>query len=271
MDLKKLVATWEEKGLLKRIGQPVSAELEVTEIVRRVFEKKGPALLFENVKNAGMPLLTNIFGTWQRVWGIFGVDSEDALISRVKPLLEIEPPKGLVDKARALWKIKGVTGNLPKEVGKARCQSRVLTGDGINLADLPVMKCWPDDAGRFITLPVVVTKDPEKGVQNFGMYRMQVIDERTTAMHWHPGKGADIHYQRSKKLGKPLEAACVLGCEPAVIYSATAPLPPDINEGCARQHHRLCMAHSRIRRRKATAVRKGIRGNVENTHNMRMG
>ena len=230
MDLKKLVATWEEKGLLKRIGQPVSAELEVTEIVRRVFEKKGPALLFENVKNAGMPLLTNIFGTWQRVWGIFGVDSEDALISRVKPLLEIEPPKGLVDKARALWKIKGVTGNLPKEVGKARCQSRVLTGDGINLADLPVMKCWPDDAGRFITLPVVVTKDPEKGVQNFGMYRMQVIDERTTAMHWHPGKGADIHYQRSKKLGKPLEAACVLGCEPAVIYSATAPLPPDINE-----------------------------------------
>jgi len=230
MDLKKLITMWESKGLLKRIGQPVEAELEVTEILHRVFAKNGPALLFENVKGAKMPLITNMFGTWQRIWDIFGVDSQDALMSRVRPLLDIEPPRRFVDKARTLWKIKEVAGNLPKEVGKAQCQNHVFMGDEINLGDLPIIKCWPNDAGRFITLPVVVTKDPERGIQNFGMYRMQVIDERTTAMHWHPGKGADIHCRTSKKLGKPLEAACVLGCEPAVTYCATAPLPPDINE-----------------------------------------
>ncbi len=230
MDLKRLITTWETKGCLKRIGEPVNAELEVTEIVRRVFSEKGPVLLFENVKAAKMPLVTNIFGTWERIWDIFGVDSQESLISRVRPLLDLEPPKGLVDKARALWKMKGVAGNLPKETGKARCQSQVFPGDEVNLGDLPVMKCWPDDAGRFITLPVVITKDPESGIQNLGMYRMQVIDGKRTAMHWHPGKGADIHYRKWKKLGKPLPAACALGCEPAVTYSASAPLPPDINE-----------------------------------------
>lgn len=230
MDLKKLIAMWESKGLLKRISQTVDAELEVTEIMQRVFTKSGPALLFEDVKGAKIPLCTNIFGTWERIWDIFGVDSQDALMSRIRPLLDIEPPSGLVDKARTLWKIKGVADNLPKEVNRAPCQNHVLMEDKIDLGDLPIIKCWPGDAGRFITLPVVITKDPEKGIQNFGMYRMQVMDRRTTAMHWHPGKGADIHYQKSRKLGKRLEAACALGCEPAVIYSATAPLPPDINE-----------------------------------------
>ncbi len=230
MDLKELITLWESKGHLKRISQPVDADLEVTEILRRVFAVNGPALLFENVRGARMPLVTNIFGTWRRIWDIFGVDSEEALMSRIRPLLDIEPPKGLMDKARTLWKMKGVAANLPKEVGRAKCQEHVLMEGDINLGDIPVMKCWPEDAGRFITLPVVVTKDPERGIQNLGMYRMQIIDERTTGMHWHPGKGADIHYQKAKKMGKPLEAACVLGCEPAVIYSATAPLPPDINE-----------------------------------------
>ncbi len=230
MDLKSLIKLWEGKGVLKRIHQPVSRDLEITEICRRVFREKGPALLFENVLDTRFPLLINMFGTWERVWDIFGVTSEKELLGRIEPLLEMGQPTGLIDKARALWKLKDFAGILPKTVKKGACQQRVLEGGNIDLNALPVMKSWPDDAGRFITLPVVITKDPFTGKQNLGMYRMQIIDRTRTAMHWHPSKGGDVHYQRAKESGKRLEAACAIGCEPAVIYSATAPLPPDVSE-----------------------------------------
>ncbi|MBA4419212.1 MAG: menaquinone biosynthesis decarboxylase [Syntrophus sp. (in: bacteria)] len=230
MDLKSLITLWEKKGILKRVRHPVSRDLEITEIYQRVFQKKGPALLFENIRGDKLPLIINIFGTWERVWDIFGVASEAELLARVEPLLDMGQPEGLLDKAKALWKLKDLAGILPRHVKKGPCQHHVLKEKEIDLDILPVMKCWPEDAGRFITLPVVVTKDPLTGKQNMGMYRMQVIDKTRTALHWHPAKGGDIHHQRAKDHGKRLEVACALGCEPAVIYAATAPLPPDVSE-----------------------------------------
>jgi len=230
MDLKKLIAAWENKGALKRLTHPVSRDLEITEIYRRVFSEKGPALLFENVKDAKYPLLINMFGTWERAWDMFGVASEKELVGRIEPLLNLEQPTGLMDKARALWKLKDLAGILPKSVKKAPCQRHVIEGPDIDLDSLPVMKCWPEDAGRFITLPAVITKDAVSGRQNIGMYRMQVIDRNRTAMHWHPAKGGDIHLRRAREKGQRLEAAVAIGCEPAVTYCATAPLPPDVGE-----------------------------------------
>lgn len=230
MDLTELIELWERKGALKRIDHPVSRDLEVTEIYRRVFRKQGPALLFENIKDAKLPLLINIFGTWDRVWDIFGVASEKELLDRLTPLLSFEPPVGLIDKARTLWRLKDIADLLPRNVKKGPCQYRVIDEGEVDLSLYPIMTSWPNDAGRFITLPVVVTKDPVTGKQNMGMYRMQVIDRNRTAMHWHPSKGGEIHYRKAKEIGRRLEAACALGCEPAVIYASTAPLPPDVSE-----------------------------------------
>ncbi len=230
MNLKSLISKWENDGVLKRIALPVSRDLEITEIYQRVFQQKGPALLFEHVKGSKIPLMINMFGTWERVWDMFGVRSEAELMARVEPLLNMGQPTGLLDKAKALWKLKDFTDILPRHVKKGACQKHVLEGDDVDLELLPIMKSWPHDAGRFITLPVVVTRDPATGKQNMGMYRMQVIDRTRTAMHWHPLKGGDIHHQHAKEGGRRLEVACALGCEPAVIYSATAPLPPDVSE-----------------------------------------
>jgi 4-hydroxy-3-polyprenylbenzoate decarboxylase len=230
MDLKSLISLWEKKNVLKRVRERVSRDLEVTEIYQRVFQEKGPALLFENVDSLTIPLLINIFGTWDRVWDVFGVSSERELLGRIEPLLTMEQPAGILQKAQTLWKLKGLAGIFPREVKKGPCQETVIRGSEIDLESIPVMKCWPEDAGRFITFPVVITKDPLSGKHNMGMYRMQVIDKTRTAMHWHPTKGGCLHYERAKALGKRLEVACALGCEPAIIYTATAPLPPDIGE-----------------------------------------
>lgn len=230
MDLKSLMRDWEKRGDLKRITYPVDRDLEITEIYSRVFAARGPALLFENVKGTTIPLLINIFGTWDRVWDTFGVRSEEELMGRIRPLLELEPPKGILDKARTLFKLKDLAGLFPRAVKTAPCQASVLKGSDVDLTRLPVMKSWPDDAGRFITLPVVITKDPLSGKQNLGMYRMQVIDGQRTAMHWHPWKGGERHHKKATDLHRRLDVACVLGCEPSVIYSATAPLPPDVSE-----------------------------------------
>jgi 4-hydroxy-3-polyprenylbenzoate decarboxylase len=230
MDLKSLIRLWETKGTLKRINQPVSQDLEITEIYRRVFCSQGPALIFENVVGTSMPLVINIFGTWERIWDAFGVDSEEALLERFAPLLRFDVPQGLMGKAKALLKLKDLSGLFPRETKKALCHETILKGDKVDLGLLPVMKSWPDDAGRFITLPVVITKDPDTGRENLGMYRMQVIDRNKTALHWHPAKGGEIHHRKAREKKRRLEVACAIGCEPAVIYAATAPLPPDVSE-----------------------------------------
>jgi 4-hydroxy-3-polyprenylbenzoate decarboxylase len=232
-DLRDFVAFLERKGELRRIKTPVDSELEITEIADRVVKMGGPALLFENVTGYDMPVLINMFGTRQRMaWGL-GVDNLDDVVERIEGLLQLMhgPPQGIINKLRTLGQIVHLGSFQPKTVSSAPCQEIVLNGDEVDLFQLPVLKCWPMDAGRFITLPLVITRDPETGVQNYGTYRMQVYDRNTTGMHWQTHKVGTRHYRISGERGEDrLPVAVALGADPATIWTGSAPLPPDMDE-----------------------------------------
>ena len=162
-DLREFVAFLEEKGDLRRITTPVSTELEITEITDRVVKSDGPALLFENVEGHDTPVLINIYGSHRRVAWALGVEHIDELTERVRKLLALAkdgPPSGLINKLRTLGDIVGVARTQPKLVSQAPCQEVVLTGGEVDLGAFPILKCWPLDAGPFITLPLVISKDP---------------------------------------------------------------------------------------------------------------
>lgn len=224
-DIGEFAALLEKKGLLKRIKSPVSPILEITEITDRVVKMGGPALLFENVEGSPYPVLINTFGTEERMCLALGVDKLDDIGAEIKDFLKPPEVTGFWDKLKALPKLAEVGNWLPKTVNRAPCQEVVEDPD---LNQLPVLKCWPEDGGRYITLPLVFTNDPETGKRNMGMYRLQVFDARTTGMHWHVHKDGADHYARAK--GKRLEVAVAVGADPAVIYAATAPLPKGIDE-----------------------------------------
>lgn len=232
-DLQEFVSVLEKKGLLKRITTEVDAELEITEITDRVSKSPGggPALLFENVKGSDCPVLINLFGSFERTQLALEIDDLDEIGARFMEFLDM--PTGstsLLGKLKALPKLAEIGSFLPKVVTKASCQEVVIT-DSPKLSDFPILKCWPDDGGKFITLPLVFTKDPVSGKRNCGMYRMHVYDDRTTGMHWQLHKTGAEHHRRSVELNKErLEVAVALGSDPAVIYSAIAPLPPEIDE-----------------------------------------
>lgn len=230
-DLRAFMAELENRGLLKRIKTEVDAELEITEISDRVVKKGGPALLFENVKGYKMPLVTNLFGTLERMNIALGVDNLDQIGEEVLSFIQpAEMPTTFINKLKALPKLAALSSFIPKIVKSGPCKE-VIIKDKPSLADIPVLKCWPDDGGPFITLPLVFTKDPETGRRNVGMYRMQVYDERTTGMHWHIHKDAAEHYAKQQCDGnKKMPVAVALGADPAVIFSATAPLPSGIDE-----------------------------------------
>lgn len=228
-DLREFISFLEKRGELKRIGRPVSPILEITEIADRMVKAGGPALLFENVEGSKVPLLINTFASYKRMSWALGGEELDEIPKRIETFIPGDFPSTLRQKIGALLKLKELTGFFPREVEKAPCQEVVLT-DNFSLEDLPVMKCWPGDAGRFITLPLVVTKDPIGGRQNLGMYRLQVFDGRTTGMHWHLHHDGALNYRESVKLGKQLEVAVALGGDPATVYAATAPLPRNFDE-----------------------------------------
>jgi 4-hydroxy-3-polyprenylbenzoate decarboxylase len=230
-DLREYIQFLEGRGELRRIGAEVSAELEITEISDRVVKKGGPALLFENVQGYSMPVLTNMYGSESRTAAALGVDRLDDLGERVGKYLSLAQgplPSSMVDKIRILGQLAEFSGFAPKIVDSAPCQEVVL--DPPTLAPIPVLKCWPDDGGPFITLPMVITKDPATGQRNVGMYRLQVYDERTTGMHWHKHKGGAQHYRDSEGNTRQLPVAVAIGGDPATTYAATAPLPPGIDE-----------------------------------------
>ena len=227
-DLREWIALLEREGELTRVGAEVDADLEVTEIVDRTVKSGGPALLFENVKGSRHPLLINQFGTERRMCLGFGVDTLDDLGAKLADVLELQPPSGLVDKVRSLGKLKSIADSMPKTVRKAPCQEVVLTGDEVDLGLLPVQRCWPLDPAPFITLPAVITQDRETGVRNVGMYRMQVIDRRSTFMHWQIHKDG-----RADLLAAPdgrIPVAVAIGLDPVTAYSASAPLPKHVGE-----------------------------------------
>jgi 4-hydroxy-3-polyprenylbenzoate decarboxylase len=226
-DLREWIALLEREGELVRVAAEVDPALEVTEIVTRTVEAGGPALLFENPKGAQHPLLINQFGTERRMCLAFGVDSLDDVAARLGEILELQPPEGLAAKVRGLRTLKSIADSRPKAVRRGPSQEIVLTGDEVDLGRLPVQTAWPGDAGPFITLPAVITRDPRTGGRNVGMYRMQVLGPRSTAMHWqiHKDGRADYLFTEGR-----MEVAVALGLDPISAYSASAPLPKHIDE-----------------------------------------
>jgi len=232
-DLREFVAHLEKTGQLRRISAPVSRDLEITEITDRISKRPGDgnvALLFETVEGFSMPVLINAFGSPTRMAAALGVDRLDDLSSRVAKLLDLRMPGSLFDKLRRLGDLFDLAKAGPKRVRTAPCQEVVET-DRPNLGTLPVLRCWPGDAGRYITLPLVFTRDPATKARNVGMYRLQVYDEQTLGMHWQIHKGSAEHQRVAEERGaRRMEVAIALGGDPVSIYAGSAPLPPGVDE-----------------------------------------
>src|SRR5213080_709123 len=233
--LRELVARLEQAGRLRRVSVPVSRDLEITEITDRV--SKGPAdqnvaLLFERVEGFDMPVLVNTFGAADRLAMALGVGHLDELGERVGKLLDVKLPGTFAERLRKLGTLFDLVKAWPRRVKEGPCQEVVET-ERPSLASLPVLRCWPKDGGRYITLPCVFTRDPRTGQRNVGMYRLQVFDDRTLGMHWQTHKGGAEHERVAQEArGSPdrMPVAIALGGDPAMIYAASAPLPPGVDE-----------------------------------------
>jgi 4-hydroxy-3-polyprenylbenzoate decarboxylase len=228
-DLREFVAHLERHGRVRRITVPVSRDLEITEIVDRVSKTLGDgnvALLFQHVEGFDMPVLVNAFGSEDRMAQALGVERLDALGERIAKLLDLKLPGSFLDKLKKLGTLLDVAKAAPRRVGHAPCQEVVETTSP-SLAGLPALSCWPGDGGRYITLPSVFTRDPATGARNVGMYRLQIFDDRTLGMHWQLHKGGAEHQHRATAR---MPVAIALGGDPAMIYAASAPLPPGIDE-----------------------------------------
>jgi 4-hydroxy-3-polyprenylbenzoate decarboxylase len=228
-DLHNFVNHLENNNELKRISTEVDSYLEITEIADRVSKEYGPALLFENVKNSKYPVLINAMGTYERMAMSLGVDKLDDIGNDISEFIDMTNYLGLMNKFKSLPRLTRLATVFPiKLPTKGACQE-VIEMDP-DLSTLPVLHCWPQDAGRFVTLPLVFTKDPETETQNVGMYRLQVFDKNTTGMHWHLHKDGREIYEKYKLKGGKMPVSVALGCDPAITYSATAPLPKMIDE-----------------------------------------
>ena len=232
--LREFIDRLDREGELLRIKESVSPILEITEITDRVSKQLGggKALLFENVEGSSMPVLINAFGSSKRMNMALGVHDIEDIPKRIEQYIKIPPPATLLDKVKLLPMLLQAAQFPPKLVNKAHppCQEIVLLGDDIDLGAIPVLQCWPEDAGRFITFPIVINRSVDKKIRNVGLYRMQVYDRNTTAMHWHIHKDGAHFFHEFKKLGKRMEVAIALGADPASCYSASAPLPYGIDE-----------------------------------------
>jgi 3-polyprenyl-4-hydroxybenzoate decarboxylase and related decarboxylases len=196
-DLNSFVRALEQAGELKRVVYPVKAELEITEIADRVMKSGGPALLFENVIGKQIPVLINAFGSQKRMALALGVQDIEEIAAEISKLIQTKPPKSFKDKLQLASDLIKLAGIPPKTVKDGACQEVILREPDLNI--LPVLTCWPGDAGPFITLPMVFSKDPVKGTRNVGLYRLQVFDARTTGMHWHLHKVGARHFQQQKE------------------------------------------------------------------------
>jgi 4-hydroxy-3-polyprenylbenzoate decarboxylase len=263
-DLRDWIKTLEQHGELKRIREEISPELEITEITDRVSKLGGPALLFENVKgHPGHQVFINQFGSERRMAMALGVERLDEIANRITALLNLKAPEGFLDKLKMLPQLGELANVFPKTVSakSAPCKE-VIRRDNFDLSYFPILKCWPHDGGRFITLPCVVTRDPLTGKRNIGMYRMQVYDGQTTGMHWQRQKVAAEHYREALRQaaakasdsnpltarvaamaesaggavahgnlkGSRLEVAVAIGTDPATTFAAIVPAPPEVEE-----------------------------------------
>ena len=263
-DLREWIAALDRAGELKKIRTEVDPVLEITEVTDRVSKglgskgapPGGPALLFQNIKgHSGSQVLINQFGSLRRMNLALEVDALDQVADRIRAFMDVKSPQGFLDKVKMLPMLAEMGRFFPKTVSTGPCKE-VIKRDNFSLLDFPILQCWPKDAGRFITLPCVVTRDPKTGKRNVGMYRMQVYDERTTGMHWQRQKvGAEHYRERMREAaadkaaavdlmartsggsqtadalpsGK-MEVAVAIGTDPAITFSAIVPAPPDVEE-----------------------------------------
>jgi 4-hydroxy-3-polyprenylbenzoate decarboxylase len=229
-NLSEFLRALEDRGELVRVAARVSPRLEIAEIADRAVKAGGPALLFENVEGSSMPVAINVFASRARMLAALEISSWAEWEARLDVLLDPTPPEGLVEKLRAIPRLTELAAVFPKTVRSAPSQEVVATGDEVDLGKLPVLTCWPQDGGPFITMPLVVTKDPASGKTNVGMYRMQVYDRNTTGMHWQKHKDGAGQARGYEREGRRMEVAAAIGCDPATVFSAVAPLPPGISE-----------------------------------------
>lgn len=227
-DLQAFIRALEQRGELARITVPVSPMLEITEITDRVVKKGGKALLFENVIGSPYPVLINAMGTQERAALALGANSLDEIGGQISQYLNFSNYSSLGGLLRFFPKLPRLAACFPLRLSPGAPCRQVVERDP-DLTALPVLKCWPLDGGRFFTLPLVFTKYPGSKIQNAGMYRMQLLDKNTTAMHWHKHKDGSAIYEAWRKQGR-MPVSVALGCDPAITCAATAPLPPGLDE-----------------------------------------
>jgi 4-hydroxy-3-polyprenylbenzoate decarboxylase len=230
-DLTDFVRALEKRGELHRISAEVDPVLEITEITDRTVKTGGPALLFERPKGSRIPLLTNLLGTERRMNLALEVESLDEVADRVRSFIDVQSPQGILEKVKMLPKLAELGSFFPKTVRSGECQEVVRT-EGFSLDEFPILKCWPQDGGRYITWPMVITKNPETGKRNVGCYRMQVFDGQSTGMHWQTQKHGAEHFRsaRAKNRQGRLEVAVAIGADPATALAGILPVPPDMDE-----------------------------------------
>ena len=227
-DIHEFVSELEKNGELKRVKTEVDANLEIAEILRRTMYSNGPAILFENVKNYSMPVLGNAFGSMKRLE--IGLEMTDftEIGQRIVDMTKMDIPSGFLNKIKKLPELSKMAESFPKLESSGPVTE--ITSSSASFDDLPIIKSWPDDAGRFITLGLVATKHPETGVKNLGVYRMQILDSTHAMMHWQKHKRGAHHGDISKERGEKIQAAIIIGCEPATVFSSIAPVPEGLDK-----------------------------------------
>jgi 4-hydroxy-3-polyprenylbenzoate decarboxylase len=224
-DLRDFLARLDKAGELRHDAAKVDPYLEVTEIVQRVTRAQGPALLFDDVLGSAMPLAINVFGTQRRMAMALGVDSLDDIGARIGDLIKPQLPHGFAGMRESVGKLLSLKSVPPKKVRTAPCQEVVRTGDEVDLYALPALHTWPLDGGAFLNLGLTNTRHPVEGTRNVGLYRLQRHDRRTVGMHWQIHKDSNAHHAVAERRGERLPVAIAFGCDPAVTYAASAPLP----------------------------------------------
>ena len=228
-DINEFIQALDNRGELKRIKTPVSVDLEIAEVLRRVMYDNGPAVLFENVQGYNIPVAGNLFGSEKRMQIALEETNFENLGTRITDLLNMEIPTGILEKVKSLPKLAELSGFSPKLIKSGPVQD-VTETTAPSFSMLPVIKTWPKDAGRFITFGLILTKNPDTGVRNLGVYRMQLYDDRTAAMHWQIHKRGAMHFKRMAEQGKRIEAAVIIGADPATVYTGVAPVPEGLDK-----------------------------------------
>jgi 4-hydroxy-3-polyprenylbenzoate decarboxylase len=226
--LREFLDRLERAGELVRVGEPVDLVLEMAALADRAAKQGGPALLFERPGKGSLPVAMNLFGTRRRASWALSCDDVEEHARELRALLKTAPPHGLWEKLKMIPKLGRLASMAPKRSGSGACQE--IVDRNPDLGQLPVLTTWPHDGGPFITLPQVVTRDPDNGLRNVGIYRLQVLGPRKLAMHWQLHKTATSHYRGYKRRGERMPVAIALGGDPALTYCASAPLPPGIDE-----------------------------------------